>query len=102
MYLVPEHFSDFPSHRVQESGLAIMKRYAAAITVTLLLLGCSIDTVQEIPRPGGGVEYLLTCEASSDCFAKAKKLCPAGYTTISEDSGSKGHELVIACQGVGK
>jgi hypothetical protein len=79
-----------------------MNRSAAAITVTSLLLGCSIDTVQEIPRPGGGIEYLLTCEVSSDCSAKAKKLCPAGYTTVSEDSGSKGKELVIACRGVGK
>jgi hypothetical protein len=83
-------------------SLIAMKPSAAAITIPILLIGCSISTVQEIPRPGGGVEYLLTCEEDSECYGKAKKLCPSGYTTISDDSGAKGRELVIACLSMGK
>lgn len=79
-----------------------MKSSAAAITLSSLLIGCAISTVQEIPRPGGGLEYLLTCEVDSDCDAKARKLCPSGFTTISDDADAKARELVIACLGKGK
>lgn len=75
-----------------------MKRITAAAVLLLLLAGCT--TTQEIRRPDGTVEYLIACGASlgwNICYEKANQICPAGYTTLSEDAGFNRKELRIAC-----
>ena len=63
----------------------------------LLTFGCT--TTERIPRPGGRVEYLIACEASTGwkCYAHANEVCPAGYTTVSEGAGFNRKELRISC-----
>ena len=75
-----------------------MRRITAAVVLLLLLAGCT--TTQEIRRPDGTVEYLIDCGASlcwDICYEKANQICPAGYTTLSEDAGFNRKELRIAC-----
>ena len=69
-----------------------------ALLGLLLIAGCT--AVQEIRRPGGGVEYLVACGASSGwniCYNRANELCPAGYETLSEQAGFNRREMRIAC-----
>ena len=79
-------------------------RTIAAIAVSLFLVaGCT--TTQEIRRPDGTVEYLIACGASlgwNICYDKANHICPAGYTTLSEDAGFNRKELRIACPAASK
>jgi hypothetical protein len=75
-----------------------MKRTLAAIFTLVLITGCT--TLQEIKRPGGEVEYLIACGASlgwNICYDRANKVCPTGYTTLSEQAGFNRKELCIAC-----
>ena len=75
-----------------------MKRIMAVAFLILLLGGCT--TTQEIRRPDGTVEYIIACGAGlgwNICYDKANQICPAGYTTISEDAGFNRKELRIAC-----
>ena len=75
-----------------------MKRIMAVAFLILLLGGCT--TTQEIRRPDGTMEYIIACGAGlgwNICYDKANQICPAGYTTISEDAGFNRKELRIAC-----
>lgn len=71
--------------------------------LTFLVIAFTISactTTQEIRRPDGSVEYLVACGASLGwkvCYDKANEICPAGYTTISEDAGFNRKELRISC-----
>lgn len=63
-------------------------------------LAASCTTTQEIRRPDGSTEYLIACGAASGwniCYDKANKVCPDGYTTLSEDAGFNRKEMHIAC-----
>jgi len=76
-----------------------MRRVIAAAFMILLLAGCT-TTAQEIKRPGGMRDYLITCGAAAglkDCYGKANQVCPGGYDTVSEDEGIWTNELRIAC-----
>lgn len=62
------------------------------------LAGCTATT--EIRRPGGKVELLIACGAStpwSVCYNEANKRCPQGYDTVSERGGFNRKEMRIAC-----
>jgi hypothetical protein len=75
-----------------------MKRIMATILALTLMTGCT--TIQEIKRPNGEVEYLIGCGASLGwdiCYERANKVCPNGYTTLSEQAGFNRKELRVAC-----
>ena len=75
-----------------------MKGIMVATVSILFFAGCT--TTQEIRRPDGAMEYLITCGAVSGwniCYDKANQICPGGYTTLSEDTGFIRKELRIAC-----
>jgi hypothetical protein len=76
-----------------------MKRVIAAVFMILLMAGCS-TTAQEIRRPGGVRQYLITCGAGAGlkaCYEKGNQVCPGGYDTLSEGGGVLRNELRIAC-----
>jgi hypothetical protein len=84
------------------TGLPIIAPQGLSIlAITLLAIGgCTTD--QRIVRPGGQVEYLVTCGTSTGwniCYNRANELCPSGYTTPSEDAGFNRKEMHIACPG---
>lgn len=68
------------------------------IVITVTTLACT--TAQEIRRPDGSTEYRIACGAGlgwNICYDKANKVCPSGYTTLSEDAGFNRNELQISC-----
>ena len=74
-----------------------MKGITVAIVSILFLAGCT--ATQEIRRPDGTMEYLITCGVVSGwnvCYDKANHICPGGYTTLLEDTGIR-KELRISC-----
>lgn len=76
-----------------------MKRIIALAFLILLLVGCS-TTAQEIRRPDGTREYLITSGVGvgwKACYRKANQVCPWGYATLSENGGVFSNELRIAC-----
>ncbi len=73
-------------------------RYPLIAAVVVVASACT--TTQEIKRPDGSVEYLITCGAGlgwNICYDKANEICPTGYKTLSEDAGFNRKELRIAC-----
>lgn len=75
-----------------------MRLLAVLLGSALVIAGCT--NVQEIRRPGGAVEYLIACGASSGwdvCYRRANQLCPGGYETVSEQGGFNRKEMRIAC-----
>ncbi|WP_223509583.1 hypothetical protein [Pseudomonas sp. BF-RE-29] len=63
-----------------------------------MLAGCT--TAQKINRPGGTVEYQISCGAATSwgvCYSRAQEECPDGYKTIEEDQGFNRKELKISC-----
>jgi uncharacterized lipoprotein len=75
-----------------------MKITVAAITLLVVLAGCSSD--RSIRRPNGDMEHLIQCDAGTGwkaCYDKADKACPSGYKPIAEDTGSNGKALRITC-----
>jgi hypothetical protein len=75
-----------------------MSKIMLSILCALLVASCT--TTQQINRPGGEKEYLVACGAATGwniCYKKANKLCPEGYTTLSEDAGFNRKELRISC-----
>ena len=75
-----------------------MKMQIWCTTALLVLAGCT--TSQEIKRPGGLSEYLVSCGTGSSwnaCYDEANDVCPTGYTTLSEDAGFNRKELRIVC-----
>lgn len=68
-----------------------------ALIPILLLAACT--TNQPIHRPDGSTESLISCnsQSMSACYAKANKLCPSGYNTLSEYRYFHTQELRIAC-----
>lgn len=66
----------------------------------LVAVTAACTTTQEIRRPDGTVEFQIACGASlgwNICYDKANEVCPAGYTTLSENAGFNRKELRIAC-----
>jgi hypothetical protein len=51
------------------------------------LVGCA--SAQQASLPGGGEGYKVDCSgiqlSLADCYAKAAKVCPAGYDVASKD-----------------
>jgi len=80
-----------------------MKKIIASAFLILLLVGCS-TTAQEIRRPNGTREYLITCGDISwnGCYEKANQVCPGGYATLSENGGVFSNELRIDCSSAKK
>lgn len=73
-------------------------RYLAACVGVALLVGCT--TAQRIDRPDGTVDYEIACGAAlgwNICYDRAQKMCPAGYSTLSEDQGFNRKALRIKC-----
>lgn len=76
-----------------------MRRVFVALSSLCLAAACS--TAQEIKRPGGEAEWLISCGASQGwnvCYAKANEVCPQGYQTASQDAGFNRKELRVKCQ----
>lgn len=73
--------------------------------IALLALGATLaacTTAEEIRRPSGQVEYDIACGAAvgwNICYDRANKVCPTGYTTLSQDAGFNRKELRISCPG---
>ena len=68
------------------------------LPIVAVLYGCT--TTQKINRPNGETEYLIACGASTGwniCYNEANKVCPSGYTTLSEEAGFNRKELKISC-----
>ena len=73
-------------------------RLVFAIAMLVVAAGCT--NTQKIVRPGGEVEYLIACGASTGwdvCYRKANELCPEGYNTVSEKGGFNRKEMRIHC-----
>ena len=72
----------------------------ALVVVAAVSAGCTTS------ESGEQVYYLVACGGGSNgvpdiCDAKAKKLCPNGYTVLGQDYGTAGfepQEKRIACQ----
>jgi hypothetical protein len=67
--------------------------------VLLVAAGCA--SVEEVQRPGGGTEHVISCGYFnwSYCYEQAKQRCPQGYKVLSESEGYRPKELRIACTG---
>lgn len=74
-----------------------MARTHFAVFLLLAAAGCA--TSQEIRRPDGSTEYLISCGYFGwyICYDKANELCPGRYKTLSESAGFDRKELRIAC-----
>jgi hypothetical protein len=73
-------------------------KFITLMFAAIIISACT--TTQEIRRPDGSTEYLVACGASlgwNICYDKANEICPAGYTTLSEDAGFNRKELRISC-----
>lgn len=60
--------------------------------------GCT--TVEPIRRADGSLEYVIGCGTGLPldvCYSRANRLCPDGYSTVSESVGFTGREVRIAC-----
>ncbi len=59
----------------------------AFLLAAALLAGCA--SAQRAPLPGGGQGYMVSCSGIqltlADCYAKAAKVCPAGYDVATKD-----------------
>ena len=76
------------------------KLFILMFVLILPLVISSCTTTQIINRPNGKTEYIIACGASTGwniCYNKANKVCPSGYTTISENAGFNRKELKISC-----
>jgi len=62
------------------------KRTAFLLAATSLA-GCA--SAQQASLPGGGEGYSVDCSgiqvSLADCYAKAAKVCPAGYDVVTKD-----------------
>ncbi|MCB8876593.1 hypothetical protein [Acidisoma silvae] len=62
------------------------KRTAILLSLASLA-GCA--SAEQAALPGGGPGYKVSCSGIqhqlSDCYAKAAKVCPAGYDVVSKD-----------------
>jgi hypothetical protein len=85
-----------------------VKTFQGFGSIAKSLLGAAISLAacsgcvsqQSLQRPNGDMEYLISCDGGapwSACYDKADKLCPTGYSPLSEDAGSKGKQLRITC-----
>lgn len=75
-----------------------MLRILVVASAGLALASCA--TTEEIKRPDGKSEALISCGASTGwnvCYAEANKRCPSGYNTLSEKAGFNRKELRISC-----
>lgn len=63
-----------------------------------LLAGCA--NTQQVNRYDGRTEYAIACGQSVDwnvCHDEAKKRCPNGYETLSQDIGFTAKEMRVLC-----
>jgi hypothetical protein len=76
-----------------------MWRTLILIGITVMLVsGCT--TVNSIYEKDGKLALLIECGASvsfSVCHDRAKRECPNGYTTLSEESGFNRKEIRVRC-----
>lgn len=73
-------------------------RMSMSVAVFVLLAAC-VNT-QQISRYDGRTEYVISCGQAVDwnvCHDEAKKRCPYGYDTLSQDVGFTAKELKVLC-----
>jgi hypothetical protein len=83
-----------PSYRLAMRSLSVRS------LLFVFLAGVSCTTANRIYDHEGKEALLIECGASvsfSVCHDRAKKECPSGYTTISEDSGFNRKEIRVRC-----
>ena len=60
------------------------------IVFLLLLTGCASVSPEQFVGPNGNTAYSMRCSGMGrtldDCYKKAEKLCPDGYTVIDAAS----------------
>jgi hypothetical protein len=63
------------------------KRTTVILLAAASLAGCA--SAKQIALPGGRPGYMVSCSGIqltlADCYAKAAKVCPAGYDITSKD-----------------
>ena len=75
-----------------------MRCISLYIVLLTLMLGCT--TANNIYEKDGKEALLIECGAAVSftvCHDRAKKECPDGYTTLSEDAGFNRKEIRVRC-----
>jgi hypothetical protein len=74
------------------------------LAIVGLLLAAACGSTSQMKRPDGSTEFYLSCGAWfsswNGCYDEANKICPTGWTKISEDSSwANGKEMRFSCPG---
>ena len=75
----------------------------SACASCLLFIAAGCATVEEVQRPGGDTEHVISCSYFNwnYCYERARQLCPDGYKVLSESEGYRPKELRVTCTSAG-